>query len=287
MPIGSRTAGVPSDADFAGVFEALAIDAGKLAMDVFASDFAVDAKADESPVTAADKASERLILDGLRREFPRIPCVAEEEVAAGIAPPALGDTFFLVDPLDGTREFVNRRPDFTVNIALIRKGAPVVGVVYAPARCSIFSGYGGYAEAGSVGEGYVVEGRRRTHVRAGFPPFTIVASRSHRTHETDLYLRKFSGAEIVSIGSSLKFCMIASGEADIYPRFGRTMEWDTAAGDAVLRAAGGTTLTLDGTPLTYGKRGAATADFANPDFVAMGRLESSFSVGRLLAPPGP
>jgi 3'(2'), 5'-bisphosphate nucleotidase len=135
-------------------------------------------------------------------------------------------------------------------------------------------GYAGHAEAIQLGEGFAVESRRRIAVRAGFTPLTIVASRSHRDDETNLYIRNFAAAEIVSVGSSLKFCMIASGHADLYPRFGRTMEWDTAAGDAVLRAAGGLTTTLDGEPLTYGKRGTpGIDDFANPPFIAKGNIE--------------
>jgi 3'(2'), 5'-bisphosphate nucleotidase len=274
MPIRNTTAAQASDAEIAAFFEQLALEAGKLIMDVYASEIAVDQKADLSPVTAADRASERLILERLRRRFRGITCVAEEEIAAGIVPPALGREFMLIDPLDGTREFVAHRPDFTVNIALIRDGAPAVGVVYAPARGEMHSGFADHAEAIQVGHGYVVEGRHRIRVRAGVTPLAIVASRSHRTSETDLYIRKFAAAEIVSVGSSLKFCMIAAGQADLYPRFGRTMEWDTAAGDAVLRAAGGLTTTLDGKPLTYGKRGRpGIADFANPDFIAKGQVE--------------
>ena len=275
MPIRNTTAAAASDdAAIAAIFEGLALEAGKLVMDVYASDMVVDAKADLSPVTAADHASEHLILKGLREQFPDIPCVAEEEIAAGAVPAALGSAFFLVDPLDGTREFVSRRPDFTVNIALVRDGAPVIGVVLAPASGEMHVGYPGHAEAIRLGEGFAVESRRRISVRTGFAPLTIVASRSHRDHDTDLYIRNFAAAEIVSVGSSLKFCMIACGEADIYPRFGRTMEWDTAAGDAVLRAAGGSTTTLDGKPLTYGKRGeAGIDDFANPSFVAKGRVD--------------
>jgi len=275
MPTRNTTAAPASDdAAIVAIFERLALEAGKLVMDVYASEITVSEKADLSPVTAADHASERLILEGLRHEFPDVPCVAEEEIAAGAEPAALGDAFILVDPLDGTREFVNRRPDFTVNIALIRDRAPAIGVVFAPARGEMHSGFPGRAEAIAVGHGYVVESRRSIHVRAGFTPLTIVASRSHRTHDTDLYIRNFAAAEIVSVGSSLKFCMIASGEADLYPRFGRTMEWDTAAGDAILRAAGGLTTTLDGKPLTYGKRGRpGVDDFVNPAFVARGRIE--------------
>ena len=274
MPTRNTIAAAASDAEIAALFERLALDAGRLVMDVYASDITFDEKADLSPVTAADHASERLILAGLRQTLPDIPCVAEEEIAAGAVPQTLGAEFILIDPLDGTREFVNRRPDFTVNIALIRSGAPVIGVVYAPARSDMHSASGGRAEAIAVGHGYEVESRRTVHVRTGFTPLTIVASRSHRTRDTDIYIRKFAAAEIVSVGSSLKFCMIASGEADLYPRFGKTMEWDTAAGDAILRAAGGMTLTLDDQPLTYGKRNRpGIDDFVNPDFVAKGRID--------------
>ena len=274
MPNRNTTAAAASDAAIVALFERLALEAGKLVMDVYSSEIVVGAKSDQSPVTAADHASERLILAGLRQEFPDIPCVAEEEIAAGVIPCALDGAFLLIDPLDGTREFVNRRPDFTVNIALVRNGVPELGVVFAPARGQMHSAYPDHAEAIAVGEGFAVESRRRVHVRTGFTPLTIVASRSHRTHDTDLYIRNFEAAEIVSVGSSLKFCMIASGEADLYPRFGTTMEWDTAAGDAILRAAGGMTTTLDGVPLTYGKRGRAElSDFVNPSFVARGRIE--------------
>jgi 3'(2'), 5'-bisphosphate nucleotidase len=275
MAISNTTAAVESDAAMAAAFERLALEAGKLIMDVYDCEIVAAVKADQSPVTAADHASERLILDGLRREYPDIPCVAEEEIAAGLVPAALGDAFILVDPLDGTREFVSRRPDFTVNIAFVREGVPVVGVVYAPARGEMYAGYPGHAEVITVGHGYTVESRRRARIRDGATPCTIVASRSHGNAETDAYIRKFEAAELVSIGSSLKFCLVAAGQADLYPRFGRTMEWDTAAGDAVLRAAGGTTTTVDGAPLAYGKRNQAhDADFANPHFIAKGRIEA-------------
>lgn len=238
-------------------------------MDVFNAKMVVEEKADRSPVTEADRASERLILEGLRLEFPDIPCVAEEEASAGVFPAALGDVFFLIDPLDGTREFVQRHLDFTVNIALVRNGVPVVGIVYAPASGRLFSGRIGYAEAAQVDALGEVTNRRRIHVREGAAPLTIVASRSHITEETQVYMRRFDAAEIVSVGSSVKFCLIAEAEADLYPRFSPTMEWDTAAGDAVLRAAGGATITLDGYPLTYGKAGAG---FTNPSFISCGKL---------------
>ena len=260
-----------SDAKMLALFERLAIAAGKKIMAIYHGGFEVAEKADMSPVTYADQASEEIILDGLRAAFPDIPCVAEEEAAAGVLPSNVDASFFLIDPLDGTKEFVNRRTDFTVNIALVRNGVPEIGVVYAPGSGRFFSGRPGRAEAVELADGENITARRRISVRAGTSPLTIVASRSHRTPETDSFIRKFDAAEIVSVGSSLKFCLLASGEADIYPRFGRTMEWDTAAGDAVLRAAGGSTSTVDGKPLRYGKRNQPDdTDFANPFFVAVG-----------------
>lgn len=263
------TAEESDDATLA-TFERLAVAAGHLVMDVFNGRMDVEQKADCSPVTEADRCSERLILKGLRAAFPDIPCVAEEEAACGILPAALGRTFFLVDPLDGTREFVSRSADFTVNIALVRDGVPVAGVVHAPASGRLFSGRAGRAEAAEVDADGSIVRRRRIHVREATPPLAIVASRSHLTEETRAYMSRFAAAEIVSVGSSLKFCLVAEGAADLYPRFGRTMEWDTAAGDAVLRAAGGATVTLDGVPLTYGR---AADGFANPSFISYGGMD--------------
>lgn len=262
-------AGASEDARLLDVFERLALEAGKLIMKVFDDHMIVDEKADCSPVTEADRASERLILKGLRGEYPEIPCIAEEECAAGPIPTGVAGTLFLIDPLDGTREFVRRHADFTVNIALVRDGVPSAGVVYAPASGRLFLARPGHAEAAEVDARGNLVNRRRIHVREGMPPLTIVVSRSHIDEETKAFVRGFEAAEIVSVGSSLKFCLVANGEADIYPRFGKTMEWDTAAGDAVLRAAGGLTVTLDGQPLTYGKTEVA---FANPAFVVHGRL---------------
>ncbi|MET3591280.1 3'(2'), 5'-bisphosphate nucleotidase [Mesorhizobium shonense] len=273
MPKSSMTVAAASDDEaMLGVFERLALDAGREVMRVFHEGCAVDKKSDSSPVTEADRESEKIILAGLRSAYPDIPCVAEEEVAAGIATPDLDGAFFLVDPLDGTKEFVNRRTDFTVNIALVRHGVPEVGVVFAPCTGRFFSGRPGKAEAIEVDGDYRIVGRRPIAVRAGGTPLAVVASRSHNTPETDAFIRDLGAAEIVSIGSSLKFCLLAAAEADVYPRFGRTMEWDTAAGDAVLRAAGGMTRTLDGEPLVYGKRNQASdTDFANPHFIATGK----------------
>ncbi|RWA87168.1 MAG: 3'(2'),5'-bisphosphate nucleotidase [Mesorhizobium sp.] len=273
MPKSSMTVAAASDDEaMLGVFERLAIDAGREVMRVFHEGCAVDKKSDSSPVTEADRESEKIILAGLRSAYPDIPCVAEEEVAAGIATPDVDGAFFLIDPLDGTKEFVNRRTDFTVNIALVRHGVPEVGVVFAPCTGRFFSGRPGKAEAIEVDGDYRIVGRRPIAVRAGGTPLAVVASRSHNTPETEEFIRDLGAAEIVSIGSSLKFCLLAAAEADVYPRFGRTMEWDTAAGDAVLRAAGGMTRTLDGEPLVYGKRNQASdTDFANPHFIARGK----------------
>lgn len=240
-------------------------------MEVFHRGFDVKHKDDASPVTEADRAAERIILEGLRRDYPAIPCVAEEETAAGLCPKDCGPTFFLIDPLDGTKEFVGRRGDFTVNIALIRGGVPEIGIVYAPASGKCFVGRPGRAEEITVSPDHQAVGRRTVAVRVGKEPLTVVASRSHCNAETEAYIRDLGPTTLVSVGSSLKFCMVANGEADIYPRFSRTMEWDTAAGDAVLRAAGGTTRTLDGKPLTYGKCDQPDdADYANPSFIAKG-----------------
>lgn len=260
-----------SDEAILDLCERLALAAGKAVMDVFNGECTVKHKADESPVTVADHAAEAIILAGLRAAYPDIPCVAEEEVAQGHLPPTLDGEFFLVDPLDGTKEFINKRPDFTVNIALIRNGVPEIGVVYAPASGKLYGGCKGRAEEILVDANFAAVSRRPISVRVCGDKPTLVASRSHRTAETDDYISRFEQADLVSVGSSLKFCMLAAGAADHYPRFGRTMEWDTAAGDAVLRAAGGMTRTLDGKPLVYGKRNQATdSDFANPHFISSG-----------------
>lgn len=260
------------DAQMLDLFERLAIEAGRAIMVIHDGECIVDRKADESPVTAADHAAEKIILRGLRAAYPDIACVAEEEVAGGVLPPDLGAAFFLIDPLDGTKEFINKRPDFTVNIALIRDGVPQIGVVYAPASRRLYGGRPGRAETLLVAPDDQPGERTAIAVRPCGEKPTVVASRSHRTPETDEYISKFETSDLVSIGSSLKFCLLASGEADYYPRFGRTMEWDTAAGDAVLRAAGGLTRTLEGEALRYGKRNQAhDSDFANPHFIADAR----------------
>jgi 3'(2'), 5'-bisphosphate nucleotidase len=243
--------------------------AGGAIMAVYATDFAVKDKADASPVTLADEAAEKIILADLAMIAPGVPVVAEESVAAGKVP-VIAERFFLVDPLDGTREFVSRRDEFTVNVALIENGAPVLGVVFAPARHEL---YWGDVEAGKAGHidadpDGTMPCMGAAIVARPVPAqgLTAVASRSHRTPETDAFLSNYSVAEFLSIGSSLKFCMVAAGRADVYPRIGTTMEWDTAAGHAVLSAAGGSVTDLEGGPFRYGKPG-----FRNGNFIAWGR----------------
>ena len=259
------------DSQLLEIMVSAAIEAGRAACVVYRSGFEVHTKQDESPVTAADHAAEAIILARLAQASPDVPVVAEEQAAAGHIP-QIGRTFFLVDPLDGTKEFIQRRGDFTVNIALVRDGVPELGVVYAPARGRLFAGdvraRAAFRSEQSPDAG---EQAARTPIRVRTPPpggLTVVASRSHRTPETDAYLEQVKVAELVSVGSSLKFCLVAAGEADLYPRLGPTMEWDTAAGHAVLAAAGGTVVNVDGSPFRYGKAG-----FRNPSFIATASLQ--------------
>lgn len=238
----------------------LSIEAGALIMEIYESaDLGVRAKADDSPVTLADEAADAHIHAGLVAAFPDIPVVTEEQADSQTA--TAPDLFFIVDPLDGTKEFVNRRGDFTVNIALVQNGKPLRGVVYAPAKGRLF-----YTDAAgktfeSKPDGS--EARARSVTTPDNGALRVVASKSHRDQATDDYINKYAVADSVSAGSSLKFCLVAAGEADLYPRLGRTMEWDTAAGHAVLLGAGGAVDRLDGTgPLTYGKPG-----WDNPFFV--------------------
>jgi 3'(2'), 5'-bisphosphate nucleotidase len=245
--------------------------AGGAIMAVYATDFAVRDKADASPVTVADEAAEKIILEDLASIAPDIPVVAEESVSAGRVP-VIAERFFLVDPLDGTREFVSHRDEFTVNIALIENGEPVLGVVLAPARRELFWGDVRARRAGRIEadpDGTMPS--LGTAIAARVAPtrgIVAVASRSHRSPETDAFLANYPVGEFRSIGSSLKFCLVAAGQADLYPRIGPTMEWDTAAGQAVLMAAGGRVTTLEGEPFRYGKPG-----FRNGNFVARGREE--------------
>ena len=265
------TATLPDDAAILSAIEPLVLDAGRRIMEIVADGFLAEAKADASPVTRADREAEAILLSGLRARFAQIAIVAEEEASAGLAPREAGELFFLVDPLDGTREFVAGGDDFTVNVALVRGGIPVVGAVYAPACRQLYLGRPGFAEAVETDARHAAVARRVIAVRRPACPPVVVASRSHGTPETETYIAGLGAVERVSVGSSLKFCLLAAGKADLYPRMGRTMQWDTAAGDAVLRAAGGATCTLDGRPLRYGA-GTVPGDdrFANPHFIAAG-----------------
>jgi len=241
---------------------ALADRAGAVILEHYHGDVAVRAKADASPVTAADEAAEAVILARLAELTPEIPVVAEETVASGRVPELDEGPFWLVDPLDGTKEFLSRNGEFTVNIALIEGRLPILGVVQAPARARAWWGARGRgASARDAG------GNARTIAVRKAPAGGIVAiaSRSHRDAETQAFLDQAGVAECISAGSSLKFCLVAEGKADLYPRFGRTMEWDVAAGHAVLAAAGGRVTTRDGAPFLYRKPG-----FGNPPFIARG-----------------
>jgi 3'(2'), 5'-bisphosphate nucleotidase len=242
----------------------VAHEAGIVVMRHRAAGVIAETKADKSVVTAADREAEAVILTVLEQVAPGVPVVAEEESAAG-RQPIQAERFFLVDPLDGTKEFLNGGEDFTVNIALIEHGMPVLGVVYAPAEGVMWWGDsdGAWRAVWPVG-GTKGETVKVGCVSCGEAP-RAVASKSHATPETETYLTHCNAGDRVSIGSSLKFLLVADGKADLYPRAGPTMEWDTAAGDAVLRAAGGMTYDLAGAPLAYGK-----AHYFNPGFVATG-----------------
>ena len=264
--------------DEARLLETLALaarDAGAAILAIVARGFEVETKADSSPVTEADRTAEAIILAALARVAPDVPVIAEEEVAA-CRVPTHGDTFFLVDALDGTKEFVRGGDDYTVNIGLIVKGVPRLGVVFAPTR--------GQLHAGLVGSGAWREDLRgRTQIATRPRPAEIVAvaSRSHFTDATAAYLAGVApGCGHVSVGSSLKFCLVAEGRADLYPRLSPTSEWDTAAGHAVLLAAGGRVDGPDGKPLRYGKRA-----FLNRGFVATGGWEAP-NIGSFLSEVG-
>ncbi len=247
------------------VMRKLSLEAGDAIMEIYGrDDFDVKAKSDDSPVTAADEAADAIISAGLRAAFPDVMLVTEEQSATH---EAKGDTFLIVDPLDGTKEFIHRRGDFTVNIALVEGGRPTRGVVYAPAKSRMFFTQADGQSVEETGEFSKDQVGTLTPISvsdADNSALLIVASKSHRDQATDDYIGKYAAADMKSAGSSLKFCLVATGEADIYPRLGRTMEWDTAAGHAVLLGAGGDVVRFDDhTPLTYGK-----ADFANPFFIA-------------------
>lgn len=246
-------------------FRRLALEAGTAIMGVYERpDFDVQVKSDDSPVTEADELADRIIRDGLRDAFPDMLVVTEETKASH---GKTASRFFIVDPLDGTKEFIRRRGDFTVNIAFVEDGVPLRGVVYAPAKGRLFY---------TLADGQSVEEKPPFHGEEPGPvqpisvskpdndALMVVASKSHRDQATDDYIGMYSVRDMTSAGSSLKFCLVATGEADLYPRLGPTMEWDTAAGDAVLRGAGGHVVFFDGhAPFHYGK-----AAYRNPFFIA-------------------
>src|SRR5688572_4693026 len=233
--------------------------AGAAILDVYSTDFGVRSKSDASPITEADERAEAVILERLAKLTPDIPIVSEEAASRGSIP-ATGQSFWLVDPLDGTKEFVNRNGEFTVNIALIEGGTPVLGIVLAPALGCLYGG-----ASGQCAFVWDSQGRRPIACSRGREGgLVVVSSRSHGDAAAlERYLAGRPVASSVSVGSSLKFCLLAKGEADLYPRFGRTMEWDTAAGHAVLLAAGGKVTDVAGLRLAYGK-----PDFENPAFIA-------------------
>ena len=252
---------LPDSDDLAVELCRIAWAAGDAIMAIYQGAIAVRAKADATPVTDADEAAERIIVEALRALDPELPIVAEELAAAGHAPDIGDGPFWLVDPLDGTKEFIGRNGEFTVNIALIEDGRPVEGVVLAPALPVTYFTRGGaawMAANGATAQRIAV----RTPAADGL---VALVSRSHYSAETDDFLANYTVKAERSAGSSLKFGLVACGEADLYPRLGRTMEWDTAAGHAVVLAAGGSVRTLDGGALTYGKPG-----FENPHFVVRG-----------------
>lgn len=239
----------------------IAQSAGRRILEIYDSGFSVHQKADHSPVTEADLAAHKIILDSLQNLTPDLPVVSEESSQLPFSERRRWERYWLVDPLDGTREFISRNGDFTVNIALVQQNAPVAGVVHIPVENR---SYYGVAGAGAY--------RRQTgrtsdpiHVRPlGEGPVRVVASRSHRSARLDGYLAKLGTHEIVSRGSALKFCLVAEGAADVYPRLGPTSEWDTAAGHAVLVAAGGQVINVDGDRLRYNRK----ESLLNPHFIA-------------------
>ncbi len=276
MQVGAMTNAVASALSagerdsIAETFGRIALDAGRDVMAVYAAGCTAREKADSSPVTEADERAEAIILAALAKELPGMPVIAEESVARGGAP-SCGARFILVDPLDGTREFLAQNGEFTVNIALIDSGAPVAGAVYAPALSKLYLGgaSASLCTAAPGGDLPAAANRRRIEARApGVEGLVALCSRSHGDPQTEAFLAGLKIADRVNAGSSLKFCLIAEGLADVYPRFGPTMEWDIAAGEAVLRAAGGRVVDATGVPMRYGK---AENAFRNGPFVAWGR----------------
>jgi 3'(2'), 5'-bisphosphate nucleotidase len=273
------TAEAPPLEDLAHSIIPIAQRAGAAIMDIYRSNPNTRYKADKSPVTDADHASEDLIIDSLSKLFPAIPVVAEESLAAGNIPD-VQRYYFLVDPLDGTKEFIKKNGEFAINIALIEAEIPVFGLIYAPDKADCYVTLGR-----DIAARFDLLPDRNPSLRQKFDfrkltgdaqeqrPMTAIVSRSHLTPETETFLKDLGDPQRLLLGSALKFGVIARGDADVYPRFGRTSEWDTAAGHALLNATGGCVLTGDGEPFLYGKKDQS---FVNPPFVAWRRSPTSF-----------
>jgi 3'(2'), 5'-bisphosphate nucleotidase len=241
----------------------IARQAGAAIMAIYAGEFKVELKGDDSPLTCADRAAHEVIMAGLQQAYPEIPVLSEEGITIPYSERRHWSRFWLVDPLDGTREFIKRNGEFTVNIALIEGGRAVAGVVYVPAQDRTY--YGGLGTGcwlqETTGAARPIRVRQADHA-AGL---TVVMSRSHPSPELAAYLQNITVAEALPVGSSLKLCVVAEGKADLYPRLGPTMEWDTAAGHALVEAAGGTVTQVDGAPLRYNKD-----NLLNPFFIVTG-----------------
>lgn len=247
----------------------LARKAGDAILEVYSTDFAVESKEDDSPLTRADLASHHIIADGLTRLDAHTPVISEEEGLQEFHVRSQWPRYWLIDPLDGTKEFVKRNGEFTVNIALIDNHRPVFGVVHVPVTATTYVGAPGNGAWRQVAD----NPPESIHVASDTPPRArIVGSRSHRSEADAAWLAKIGEHEIVPMGSSLKFCVIAQGGADVYPRFGPTSEWDTAAAQAVVEGAGGSVVTLDGEPLAYNRK----ADILNPHFMVIGSRSSDW-----------
>jgi 3'(2'), 5'-bisphosphate nucleotidase len=242
---------------------ALARQAGDAILEVYATDFDVQSKDDESPLTQADLASHRCIVAGLEARTPELPIISEESGLPGFDERGRWSRYWLIDPLDGTKEFVNRNGEFTVNIALIEAGKPVFGVVHVPVQGKTYVGCEGHGAELRIGE-QPAEKIRVASTSAS--PVRVVGSRSHRGASLDAFIRNLGDCDLVPMGSSLKFCVVAEGGADVYPRLGPTSEWDTAAAQAVVEQAGGTVVTLDGKPMMYNQKEA----ILNPYFIVIG-----------------
>jgi 3'(2'), 5'-bisphosphate nucleotidase len=254
------------------ILKRIALEAGEITLDFFedSGQTQVDKKSDGSPVTLADQAAEKHIESALSDLIPDIPMVGEEAFSEGRVPDLeKSEYFWLVDPLDGTKEFISGRGDYTVNIALIHKGDPVIGVVYAPVKGELYSGHGE-----NTAKRWLQDTDTEKSIRVRKPPgegLTVVASLSHgNSEELETFLKSYKVKKLIKRGSSLKICAVAAGKADLYPRLGPTCEWDTAAGDAVIRSAGGVITDLNGIPLKYGYN---TENFLNPKFLAQPSVE--------------